>query len=195
VFATTVAETSLTIDGIAFVIDCGLTKGVAVFDPWQNASILSVQLVTKSSAIQRASRAGRTRPGCCIRIYSESHFNDLRNEPLPEIQRSPLELTALRVMKLNYDPSSFSWLDKPSESAVRAAVQKLKDLKACDPNNKVTEFGELTLAVEQDPSAAKLLDISFSDGRLRESSRLSAIMLFGYNRKLPGQPHQSHCTP
>jgi HrpA-like RNA helicase len=180
VFATTIAETSLTIDGVVFVIDSGLTK-TAVFDPRRNASVLSVQHVTQSSAIQRAGRAGRTRPGHCIRLFSESDFDSLRSEPLPEIQRSPLELTVLRIMKLNYDPSSFPWLDEPSESAVCAAVHKLKELQACDASG-ITAFGELALAVEQDPSAAKLLDISFREGRLREGSHLAAIMLFGCNR-------------
>ena len=92
VFATTIAETSLTIDGIVFVIDSGLTKE-AIFDPRRNASVLSVQNVNQSSAIQRAGRSGRTRPGTAIRLFSESDFEALRAEPLPEIQRSPLEVS------------------------------------------------------------------------------------------------------
>jgi hypothetical protein len=180
VFATTVAETSLTIDGIVFVIDSGLTK-TAVFDPRRNASVLAVQNVSKSSAIQRAGRAGRTQPGRCIRLFSEPDYQAFRDEPLPDMQRSPLELTMLRVIQLGYNPADFSWLDKPSDAAVSKALDRLAQLGAAD-GNTVTAFGTLALAVEQDPAAAKIIHCAFEDGYVHAGVLLASLVLFGSNR-------------
>ena len=86
-------------------------------------------------------------------------------------------------MKLKYEPARFPWLDRPSDAAIAVALEKLRELGACDDACKeVTAFGELALTVEQNPSAAKVLDLAYQEGRLRSGAILAALTIFGGSR-------------
>ena len=113
--ATNIAETSITIDGIVYVIDPGFSKQ-KVFNPRMRVESLLVSPISKASAKQRAGRAGRTRPGKCFRLYTEdSYKNELIENNYPEILRSNLASTVLTLKKLGIDDLvHFDFMDPPA---------------------------------------------------------------------------------
>jgi len=110
IFATDVAETSITIDGVRFVVDSGVTKD-AIFDSKRNITTLKEVQVSKSSAEQRKGRAGRTSAGVCYRLYSEDDFQAMRESAVPELHRRPLSMTVASLMGMKIDPTKFDWID------------------------------------------------------------------------------------
>ncbi len=130
IFATNVAESSLTIEGVSAVIDSGLAR-VASYSPWTGLPTLEIRRVSKASAKQRAGRAGRTGPGRVLRLYPEEDYAQRPEQEAPEITRSDLSqlCLALRAMGLP-GPSALEWLDAPPYPAVRHAEDLLDRLKA-----------------------------------------------------------------
>lgn len=110
VFSTDVSETSVTINGIVYVVDSGVKKEV-VFDQVRNLSSLKISTVSKSSAIQRAGRCGRTQPGICYRMYSKEEFEKMEINTAPEIHRRPISLAVLTLRGMRIDPSTFDWIE------------------------------------------------------------------------------------
>jgi HrpA-like RNA helicase len=146
VFATDVAETGLTIDGIRHVIDCGLCKE-STYDPIRNVTVLSVQRICQSSAIQRAGRAGRTAPGVCYRLYTEDDYEEMNQSQTPEILSNPLQLTVTSLMTMGIDASSFDWIEAPDRDALECAKKDLIYLGALQQNQRhqweLTTLGNL----------------------------------------------------
>lgn len=130
IFATNVAESSITVEGVTAVIDSGLAR-FASYSHWSGLPSLHVGRVSKASAKQRAGRAGRTAPGRVIRLYTEQDYAHRPEQDAPEILRSDLSqlCLALRAMKVA-DPSELGWLDTPPESAITAAETLLDRLGA-----------------------------------------------------------------
>ncbi|POS72501.1 pre-mRNA-splicing factor ATP-dependent RNA helicase prp43 [Diaporthe helianthi] len=129
VLATNIAETSLTIDGIACVIDCGKSKQTT-FDPRMRAEKLLALPISRASAAQRAGRAGRTAPGKCYRLYTKSAFNQIMEaSTIPEIKRSDLAEAVLKLMAMGYDSLravwDFEFVDQPDPEVLYAATQDL----------------------------------------------------------------------
>uniref|UniRef100_S4RY18 RNA helicase n=1 Tax=Petromyzon marinus TaxID=7757 RepID=S4RY18_PETMA len=115
ILATNIAETSITIPGVRTVIDCGLVKA-KMFSPGTGMEVLALQKVSQAQAWQRAGRSGREGPGCCLRLYTEMHFQSLAENTTPELQsRCNLTSVLLHLLALGIsDVASFDFMDKPS---------------------------------------------------------------------------------
>ncbi|CAI7871026.1 unnamed protein product [Closterium sp. NIES-53] len=160
--ATNIAETSLTIEGIVYVVDCGFVKQ-RFFDPVSNVDALLLVPVSRASAQQRAGRAGRVRPGKCYRLYTEhSYMTDLAAHTIPEIQRSDLTATVLQLKSLGIDNiMRFDWLSPPAPSAMIRALETLFAVRALDMDGRLTKPVGVQLAeFPLDPLVAFMLLVS-----------------------------------
>ena len=157
VVATNIAETSLTIDGITFVLDCGYGKQ-KVYVSSIGMDALRVFPVSKANAAQRAGRAGRTRPGTCFHLYSRSsHDRELLQSGVPEIMRSNLVNVVLMLKSMRMDPLEFNFLDRPPLSAIHASLYRLWILGALGDSGSVTETGKIMAAFPLGPSLSRML--------------------------------------
>lgn len=130
VVATNVAETSLTIDGIRLVIDSGLAR-IPRFDPYRGINTLLIEKISQASADQRTGRAGRTAPGECYRLWSETEHRDRPPQEKPEVQRLDLAEVALTLKAAGVeDLHSFRWLEHPGDQRLAHAEELLMDLGA-----------------------------------------------------------------
>ena len=132
VLATNVAESSVTIDGVVGVIDTGLAR-MASHSPWTGLPTVALGRISRASATQRAGRAGRTRAGRALRLYTRHDFEQRPAHDLPEIARADLAEVLLALAKLGVgDPDAIAWLDAPPAAAVGAARGLLSQLGAID---------------------------------------------------------------
>ncbi|GJJ14273.1 DEAH-box ATP-dependent RNA helicase prp43 [Clathrus columnatus] len=153
VVSTNIAETSLTIDGIVYVVDPGFSKQ-KVYNPRIRVESLLVSPISKASAQQRAGRAGRTRPGKCFRLYTEKDFmTELEEQTYPEILRSNLANTVLELIKLGID-------DAPAPETLMRALELLNFLAAIDDDCKLTALGTMMAEFPLDPQMSKILVVS-----------------------------------
>ncbi len=156
VLTTNIAETSLTIEGIRIVIDAGLEK-VPVFDLKTGVTRLEQQRISRSSAEQRAGRAGRLEPGICIRLYSESQLNQQPAVPEPEIKRSDLLSLAFELAQWGIrDPQELQWLDVPPQSALAQACDLLVTLGLVDSQFQMTKRGRQAYQLGTAPRLAAM---------------------------------------
>ncbi len=170
VFATNVAETSITIDGIGCVIDSGLAKH-ASHAPWSGLPTLKVGKISQASAIQRAGRAGRTRAGTCVRLYSEHDFRTRPQFTAPEIRTSDLAETALLLA----DVAAPHWFEAPPENAWSAAQELLQALGALD-HSKLTALGQRMRRLPLHPRQARLLLEAETLGFADDGCTLAALL-------------------
>lgn len=141
VLSTAIAETSLTIEGIAVVIDSGLQR-LSAYDPSSGMSGLETVAVSKASADQRAGRAGRLEAGVCYRLWSEARHRSLAEFSAPEIKRADLVPLALDLAVWGVkDVADLSWLDQPDGASISAARDLLHSLGALDDDRQVTKHG------------------------------------------------------
>ena len=139
IFATNIAEASVTIDGIVYVVDSGFVK-LRAYDPATGIETLTPTPVSQASATQRAGRAGRTKPGKCYRLYTESAFDTLSPATIPEIQRSNLAPTILQLKALGIDNiARFDFLTSPPAELIIRALELLYSLGALDDYAKLTK--------------------------------------------------------
>src|SRR5688500_12904595 len=130
IVSTNVAETSLTIEGVTTVIDCGLAR-VARFDPHRGINTLRVEKISAASADQRAGRAGRTVPGVCVRLWTEREQGQRAPQELPEVKRLDLAEVVLTLKASGIDDiANFPWLEQPDPRALQRAETLLADLGA-----------------------------------------------------------------
>ncbi len=130
IVATNVAETSLTIDGVRVVIDSGLAR-IARFDPRRGINTLFIEKISRASADQRAGRAGRTAPGHCLRLWTESEHLERAAQELPEVKRLDLAEVVLTLKASGIeDIAGFRWLEPPDPKALENAERLLTDLGA-----------------------------------------------------------------
>ncbi|EQC26032.1 hypothetical protein SDRG_16098 [Saprolegnia diclina VS20] len=172
-FATDVAETSITIPGVVYVVDSGLKKGVS-YDHVRKIASLKVQSIARSSAIQRAGRAGRTQPGVCVRLYSEHDFELMETSTLPEIFRQPLVLAVLTLRRLRIDPTIFEWLSAPPADAMAAAERELTLLGALE-NGHITALGTIITTLQQPPELVRMLVKSCAHGHGEAALQIAAV--------------------
>lgn len=158
VVATNIAETSLTIDGIVYVVDPGFSKQ-KVYNPRIRVESLLVSPISKASAQQRAGRAGRTRPGKCFRLYTEEAFQkELIEQSYPEILRSNLSSTVLELKKLGIDDLvHFDFMDPPAPETMMRALEELNYLACLDDDGNLTALGRLASMFPLDPMLAVML--------------------------------------
>lgn len=158
VVATNIAETSLTIDGIVYVIDPGFSKQ-KVYNPRIRVESLLISPISKASAQQRAGRAGRTRPGKCFRLYTELAFKkELIEQTHPEVLRSNFASTVLELKKLGVeDLVHFDLMDPPAPETLMRALEELNYLACLDDEGELTVLGRLASQFPLDPSLAVML--------------------------------------
>lgn len=158
--ATNIAETSLPIQGIVYVVDSGFVKQIE-FDAVKRLTTLKQVEISQAEAIQRKNRAGRTREGKCYRLYSEDTFNRMKSSPVPEIQRSNLEHTILLLATHGTeDVYNFDFIDRPPPTAIAASLVELEDLGAFDSFGQLTQLGRQMSQFPVDPKSAKVLIMS-----------------------------------
>ncbi|KAJ6607255.1 P-loop containing nucleoside triphosphate hydrolase protein [Mycena sp. CBHHK59/15] len=161
IVATNIAEASLTIDGIVYVVDPGFSKQ-RVYNPRIRVDSQLVSPISKASAQQRAGRAGRTQPGKCFRLYTEKDFMfELEEQTHPEILRSNLSSTVLTLVNLGVkDLVRFNYLDAPAPETLMRALELLNYLAALDDEGNLTTLGRLMVEFPLEPQLAKMLIIS-----------------------------------
>lgn len=158
VFATNIAETSITIDGIYYVIDPGFAK-MNTFNPRIGMEQLVVSPISQAQANQRKGRAGRTGPGKCYRLYTESAFyNEMLPNTIPEIQRQNLAHTILmlKAMGIN-DLLNFEFMDPPPKNLMLRALEELFNLQALDDDGILTELGMRMSQFPMEPELSRAL--------------------------------------
>ncbi|KAJ5629602.1 hypothetical protein N7528_003259 [Penicillium herquei] len=158
IISTNIAETSLTIDGIVYVVDPGFSKQ-KIYNPRIRVESLLVSPISKASAQQRAGRAGRTRPGKCFRLYTEEAFKkELIEQTYPEILRSNLSSTVLELKKLGIDDLvHFDLMDPPAPETLMRALEELNYLACLDDEGDLTQLGRLASEFPLDPALAVML--------------------------------------
>jgi len=158
IVSTNIAETSLTIDGIVYVIDPGFSKQ-KVYNPRIRLESLLVSPISKASAQQRAGRAGRTKPGKCFRLYTETAFKkELIEQSYPEVLRSNLSSTVLELKKLGVDDLvHFDLMDPPAPETLMRALEELNYLACLDDEGELTALGRLASDFPLDPALAVML--------------------------------------
>eukprot|EP00884_Botryococcus_braunii_P018562 jgi/Botrbrau1/538/Bobra.0010s0013.1 len=158
VVSTNIAETSLTIDGIVYVIDPGFAKQ-KVYNPRIRVESLLVSPISRASAHQRAGRAGRTRPGKCFRLYTEASFKkDLQEQTYPEILRSNLGSIVLQLKTLGIDDLvHFDFMDPPAPETLMRALELLNYLGALDDEGNLTAVGKMMAEFPLDPQNSKMV--------------------------------------
>ncbi|KKA29806.1 hypothetical protein TD95_003085 [Thielaviopsis punctulata] len=158
IVSTNIAETSLTIDGIVYVVDPGFSKQ-KIYNPRNRVESLLVSPISKASAQQRAGRAGRTKPGKCFRLYTEKAFKkELIEQTYPEILRSNLANTVLELLKLGVeDLVHFDLMDPPAPETMMRALEELNFLNCLDDDGKITPLGSLASEFPLDPALAVML--------------------------------------
>ncbi|KAG9079717.1 DEAH-box ATP-dependent RNA helicase prp43, partial [Ceratobasidium sp. 370] len=160
VVSTNIAETSLTIDGIVYVVDPGFSKQ-KVYNPRIRVESLLVSPISKASAQQRAGRAGRTRPGQCYRLYTEKDYMELAEQTHPEILRSNLANTVLELARLGVtNLVEFDYVDAPAPETIMRALELLSYLSGIDGNCSLTPLGAIMAEFPLDPQLSKLLIVS-----------------------------------
>jgi ATP-dependent helicase HrpB len=176
ILATNVAETSITIPGIAAVVDSGLAR-VAGHSAWSGFPTLSTHKISKSSAIQRAGRAGRTQAGHVLRLYTRSDFQCRPEHEIPEIRRADLTETALMLHGASVrDIRAFRWFDPPPMSAVEAAETLLLQLGAIDAGGQISDAGIRMLQLPVHPRLARLILEGEKLEIAEESTLLAALV-------------------
>ena len=158
IVSTNIAETSLTIDGIVYVVDPGFSKQ-KIYNPRIRVESLLVSPISKASAQQRAGRAGRTRPGKCFRLYTEGAFKkELIETTYPEVLRSNLSSTVLDLKKLGIDDLvHFDLMDPPAPETLMRALEELNYLACLDDEGNLTALGKLASEFPLDPTLAVML--------------------------------------
>ena len=158
VVSTNIAETSLTIDGVVYVVDPGFSKQ-KVYNPRIRVESLLVSPISRASSHQRAGRAGRTQPGKCFRLYTEMSFKkDLIEQTYPEILRSNLGSVVLQLKKLGVDDLvHFDFMDPPAPETLMRALELLNYLGALSDEGDLTQTGSLMSDFPLDPQLSKCL--------------------------------------
>ena len=176
VLATSIAETSLTIEGVHVVIDSGLAR-VPRFSPRSGMTRLETVRVNAASAEQRRGRAGRLAPGVCYRLWTEAEQGQLLPRGSPEILEADLAPFALELAVAGIvDEQELSWLDPPPTAALAQARELLRDLDAMDDEGRVTAHGRAMAKLALHPRLAHMLLRSLSLGVAATACRLAALL-------------------
>lgn len=161
VIGTNIAETSLTIDGICYVVDIGFCKQKS-YNPRSGMESLIVTPISKAAANQRAGRAGRTQPGKCFRMYTSwSYLHELEDNTVPEIQRTNMGNVVLMLKSLGInDLLNFDFMDKPPAETLMRALEQLYALGALNDRGELTKLGRRMAEFPLDPLMSKALIFS-----------------------------------
>ncbi|KAI2473523.1 P-loop containing nucleoside triphosphate hydrolase protein [Annulohypoxylon bovei var. microspora] len=177
IVATNIAETSLTVDGIMYVVDAGYSK-LKVYNPRMGMDTLQITPISQANGGQRAGRAGRTGPGKAYRLYTEKAYKDeLYIQTIPEIQRTNLSNTVLLLKSLGVrDLLDFDFMDPPPQDTITTSLFDLWALGALDNLGELTDLGSKMNAFPMDPSLAKLLIMSEEYGCSEEMVTIVSML-------------------
>jgi ATP-dependent helicase HrpB len=176
ILATSIAETSLTIDGISCVVDSGWSRR-PLFSPASGLSSLKTVRVSKASADQRSGRAGRLGPGVCYRLWTEREQNNLQHYTPPEILNTDLASLALELAHWGVqNPSALKWLDPPPAGAYAQAVELLQALEALDGRGRITRTGSVMLRLPLSPRLGHMLIYAQGSGQVATAADLAALL-------------------
>lgn len=157
VLATNVAETSLTVPGIRYVVDTGLAR-ISRYSPKSKVQRLPVESISRASADQRAGRCGRIGPGVCVRLYSREDYERRAAFTEPEIQRTNLASVILRMAAIGLgDPASFPFVQPPDARLIADGYATLQELGAIDARRRLTPIGRAMARLPVDPRVARIL--------------------------------------
>lgn len=176
IVSTNIAEASVTVDGVVYVVDCGFAK-LRAYDPDSGVEILTSVPVSKASATQRTGRAGRTKPGKCFRLYTEDDFLGFADTTPPEIQRSNLAPVILQLKALGIDNiARFSFMSPPPSKLMTKSFELLYSLGALDDYAKLTKpLGMQMAELSVEPMMAKVLLSAPAFGCLQEVLTIAAM--------------------
>ncbi|TXG48796.1 hypothetical protein EZV62_024671 [Acer yangbiense] len=180
VLATNIAETSLTIDGIKYVIDPGFSK-VKSYNPRTGMESLLINPISKASAMQRAGRSGRTGPGKCFRLYTLYNFHkDMDDNTVPEIQRTNLANVVLILKSLGIDDLvNFDFIDPPPAESLIKALELLFALSALNKLGELTKVGRRMAEFPLDPMLSKMIVASDKYKCSDEAITIAAMLSIG----------------
>jgi RNA helicase HrpA len=189
IVSTDIAETSVTVDGIVYVIDTGYVKQTN-FDHKTGIGSLNVVPISQASAKQRAGRAGRTQPGVCYRLYSEESYLRFEKFTAPEIKRTNLSnvILKMKMMAIN-EVENFSFIDPPEKEAIRSAFENLIILGALNRNNGVTEIGKKMARMPVDPSFSRMIIAAEEYGCIDQV--LTVVAAFSSRRPIFWRPRDN----
>lgn len=201
IISTNVAETSLTIPSIRYVVDTGLAR-IPSYSPRTRTTSLPVKKISKSSADQRMGRCGRVANGMCIRLFSEEDFDSRPFFTSPEIIRSNLAEVILRMISLKLgDVRKFPFIDSPSEKSIQDGFSTLLELDAIKENNIVknrkkqkiyslTRIGEIMARIPVDPKLSRILIEADTRGCLNEAIIITSALAISDPRQRPREKAQ-----
>ena len=176
ILSTNVAETSVTIDGVVCVIDAG-TARVARHSPWSGLPTLQIEPISKASAAQRAGRAGRTRPGRALRLYTKHDHDTRRDFDAPEVARADLAETALELHAAGVARlADFPWYQAPPAAAAAAADELLRRLGAIDDAGALTDTGRRMLRFPAHPRQARVIVEAEARGAGPDGAAIAALL-------------------
>ncbi|MDT5239842.1 MAG: ATP-dependent helicase HrpA, partial [Mycobacterium sp.] len=191
VLATNVAETSLTVPGIRYVVDPG-TARISRYSRRTKVQRLPIEPVSQASAAQRAGRSGRVAPGVCIRLYSEEDFESRPRYTDPEILRTNLAAVILQMASLQLgDVEEFPFLDPPDKRSVRDGVQLLQELGAFDQQGAITSLGRRLAQLPLDPRIGRMILAADAEGCVREVLVLAAALSIPDPRERPSDREEA----
>ncbi|HEY2509896.1 MAG TPA: helicase-related protein, partial [Polyangiaceae bacterium] len=176
ILATNVAETSLTIPGIVYVIDTGVAR-LSRYDPRSGTTRLQIEAISQASADQRKGRCGRVREGICIRLYDEPSFAARSAFTDPEIKRTGLAGVILRMKSSALgDVEDFPFLDRPHARAIAEGYRVLEELGALGPQRELTPLGQSLARFPVDPRIGRMILAGAEHGCLREVLVVAAAL-------------------
>jgi len=176
VLATNVAETSLTVPGIRYVVDTGVAK-ISRYNPRTKVQRLPTEPISRSSADQRKGRCGRVGPGVCVRLYSEADYDSRPRFTDPEIRRTSLASVILQMTALGLGkPEEFPFLEPPDPRAIRDGYETLRELGAVDEHRRLTDIGRDLARLPIDPRIGRMVLASIEEGALREALIIAAAL-------------------
>lgn len=188
ILATNVAETSLTVPGIRFVVDTGLAR-ISRYSATSKVQRLPIEPISRASANQRAGRCGRVAAGVCVRMYSQESFNTRPNLTDPEIRRASLAGVILQMKSLNLgDPETFPFLDPPTQAAIQDGYDTLFEIGAFTSASRtgtLTDIGARIVKMPLDPRVARMLIAGAEEHCLDEIVPLAAALSIQDPRERP----------
>jgi ATP-dependent helicase HrpA len=196
VLATNVAETSLTVPGIRYVVDAGLAR-MNRYSHRNKVELLQIEKIAQSAAKQRAGRCGRVQDGICIRLYDEEDFNRRLTHTEPEVLRASLAGVILRMKALKLGAvEDFPFIDAPSSRMISDGYQLLNELGAVDDDNELTPIGRELAKLPLDPKIGRMILAARDRGALREVLVIAAALSVQDPRERPpeqpGTADQAH---
>jgi ATP-dependent helicase HrpA len=194
VVATNVAETSITVPGIRYVVDSGLAR-ISQYNVRAKTISLPITRISRAACDQRKGRCGRIGAGICVRLYSEEDYLSREEFTTPEIKRANLAEVILQMIAYHLgDPHSFPFVEPPPPGTIRDGYKLLTELDAIDENDKLTSHGRIMATLPIDPCIARIIIAARENNCLREIKVIAAALAIADPRVRPADREQEADT-